>query len=772
MADNTVVAATVKVDTSEAAKKMSDLNKIITSQKKIWKDAEIGSKEYEEAQKKLGEATEEYNKIAKEQQTAAGSQGQAFGILKDKIGGLVPGFKGAEGGVQAFGAQLKVLMANPIMLMLSAIVVVLALLYEAFAGSVEGGKKMGQMWAGLKAIGDTLVDAWMAMARALIDVYVGVYKFITLDFKGAMASFKEASGEASNAMKDLGNATGETYRKFAELEKAQQANEKAKKVSAVTQSEVNKLLVQSREILTDETATIAQKKKALAEVTEAETKSSAERVRIAQEDLRIIKAKQEAFGVETENAKKLNQQVRELTIAANEAATENAQTEVKLNKQRKQLERQEKSEQDAARKEAEAKRKEAIQNYREFVLKDLKLRQELELASITDTKKKELKVIQNAYKEELSQNEQAFKEGKLNREQYAKLNEDARLLMVQKQLDVEKKFKEEKDKKDKEAQQKEIDANRKFEAELNKIKLEIELAGITDAREKERKQLEISFAERFKQADEAYKDDIDKLGQIRTQLYIQQDAAQKALKKKFEDEDAKKKEELDLKQIANELKNKKLAFKIQVDLINQKQKIQDAAFAAEIKAANGNALKLRDIELRKTENEKENADARKAIKKAEVQATIDASEAVSNTLSNAAKLLGEKTAAGKLLSIASATISMFTSAQKAYEATVGIPFVGPVLAPINAGLAIASGIKNIQSIAAVEVPGGGGGGGGVSAPSAPVAPTQTSTSLNAKSIQGVGNAAAQGVGRTFVLDSDIKNNGERQARLTRAARLG
>jgi hypothetical protein len=40
------------------------------------------------------------------------------------------------------------------------------------------------------------------------------------------------------------------------------------------------------------------------------------------------------------------------------------------------------------------------------------------------------------------------------------------------------------------------------------------------------------------------------------------------------------------------------------------------------------------------------------------------------------------------------------------------------------------------------------------------------------SIQGVGNAAGAGVGRSFVLESDISNNAERAAMLNRAARLG
>ena len=90
----------------------------------------------------------------------------------------------------------------------------------------------------------------------------------------------------------------------------------------------------------------------------------------------------------------------------------------------------------------------------------------------------------------------------------------------------------------------------------------------------------------------------------------------------------------------------------------------------------------------------------------------DALNATANTLGQVADLFGRQTAAGKAAAIAEATIQTFVSAQKAYTSTIGIPVVGPVLAPINAGLAIAAGIKNIKAITAVQTPDGGGGGGG------------------------------------------------------------
>ena len=114
---------------------------------------------------------------------------------------------------------------------------------------------------------------------------------------------------------------------------------------------------------------------------------------------------------------------------------------------------------------------------------------------------------------------------------------------------------------------------------------------------------------------------------------------------------------------------------------------------------------VQEVRERIYQREKELDDAKK-------KAQEDALMATASTLGQIADLFGEQTAAGKAAAIAEATISTFVSAQKAYTSTVGIPVVGPVLAPINAGLAIAAGIKNIKAITAVQTPAGGGGGGG------------------------------------------------------------
>ena len=122
------------------------------------------------------------------------------------------------------------------------------------------------------------------------------------------------------------------------------------------------------------------------------------------------------------------------------------------------------------------------------------------------------------------------------------------------------------------------------------------------------------------------------------------------------------------------------------------------------------------------------AKAEKEINQQKIANMNEALAATAATLGQVADLFGRESAAGKAAAIAQATIDTYLSAQKAYTATVGIPTVGPVLAPINAGLAIAAGIKNIKAITAVKLPNGGGndsggsvsnsfGGGATQAPS-------------------------------------------------------
>jgi hypothetical protein len=389
----------------------------------------------------INEVTQATENLAEKSEQSSGKM-KIFTDIKNVVTSMVPQFKAAEGGVNSFGASLKALMANPIVLILTVIVGALKFIYEAFQSNVKIGKEIAAVWEGLSAVGTQVKDAVFGMVRGIVYAGSALLKFITGDMKGASAAMKKANDEMSTSYDQLTKAAnGTTFAIVRNLEKQQQANNKAKKEQAVRESEINKLLVQSREILTDETASIKAKKKALEEVTKAEKASSAEKVRTAAVDLKILQDKAKALGGQAEV--KMKQQIRDATIALNEAETENAMTGIKLNKQRKMLHRQEIAdgkEAAAAAKEA-AKEKKAAEDERLKAKTDAieKIRKtEQDYADTLLTEQEREKVIVARKYEELYKEAEKFKldttklkENEVaEKEKIDKKYEDARLKII------------------------------------------------------------------------------------------------------------------------------------------------------------------------------------------------------------------------------------------------------------------------------------------------------------------------------------------------------
>jgi len=85
---------------------------------------------------------------------------------------------------------------------------------------------------------------------------------------------------------------------------------------------------------------------------------------------------------------------------------------------------------------------------------------------------------------------------------------------------------------------------------------------------------------------------------------------------------------------------------------------------------------------------------------------------VGNALGELSNLVGKNTAAGKGLAIAQATINTYQGATEALKQKSTLPSPFDVAAKvINVATVIATGLKSVQSIMSVNVPGAGGGGG-------------------------------------------------------------
>lgn len=159
------------------------------------------------------------------------------------------------------------------------------------------------------------------------------------------------------------------------------------------------------------------------------------------------------------------------------------------------------------------------------------------------------------------------------------------------------------------------------------------------------------------------------------------------------------------------------------------------------------------------------------------QSKRDALKGTGEALNAVGEILGKQTIAGKALGTATALINTFLGITEIWRNKTVIPEPFGTIAKVAATVtAAASGFAAVRGIMRTQVPGGGGGSGqsipSVSTATAPLQPQSFGMQLNSASIQGIGNAAAGGVNRAFVLDSDINNSQERQARLQRAARLG
>jgi hypothetical protein len=148
-----------------------------------------------------------------------------------------------------------------------------------------------------------------------------------------------------------------------------------------------------------------------------------------------------------------------------------------------------------------------------------------------------------------------------------------------------------------------------------------------------------------------------------------------------------------------------------------------------------------------------------------------------DTMGALGDLVGKQTIAGKALAISQALINTYLGVTEVLRNKTIIPEpFGTIQKVASVATILASGFSAVRNIGRTQVPGAGGGGGGstptMASVAAPVAPQSTATSLSASTIQNIGNAAAGGVNRAYVLDSDIRNSDERNVRLQRAARLG
>lgn len=215
---------------------------------------------------------------------------------------------------------------------------------------------------------------------------------------------------------------------------------------------------------------------------------------------------------------------------------------------------------------------------------------------------------------------------------------------------------------------------------------------------------------------------------------------------------------------------------------SEELRIQEETDLAKLAAAGATEAEINRIKASYVKkNEKLAAEETAFNKEMKEQDVANAMSAGSDILSSISSLVGEGTAVGKAAAIASTTIDTYASATAAYKSVVGIPVVGPALAPVAAGVAVAAGLMSIKKIVSTKTPGNKSAGSvpSITVPNAP--PVNPETALQAGADADAANnqvtlgdqtgSGGPSIVRAYVVSSEVSSQQEADAKINDLARL-
>ena len=253
-----------------------------------------------------------------------------------------------------------------------------------------------------------------------------------------------------------------------------------------------------------------------------------------------------------------------------------------------------------------------------------------------------------------------------------------------------------------------------FEAELNKTKAAAIQRGAGEAAVDQ--QMISARKERFQ-------NQLNELSKIAGPLSPEQAQKQAELEKQITDlevQEAEKRKAIKQSEEDSIAKIQDLALATTIEKIKvagaeqnaTKRKIEADVLAAEKKGkddelktltdeeAQGKQLDRKQLERKAqlqndlTKLDAEGVEARRQLALQDAQATVDSTQTIADNLASIFPQI-------KAFSIAATLISTYSAAQKAYEAEVGVPVIGPGLALAAAATAIAMGLAKVASIAGI-----------------------------------------------------------------------
>lgn len=191
------------------------------------KGVRVLSAEYQKQSKVVADAKaslDQFGKGVNDNRLNVGSYGEA---IQQAFGGVSPVMGRAAGGVKALSTAFKALLANPIVLLIAAIVAALVALFKAFKSTDSGATEFAARLEQLRAIIDVLRQRLVAITQAIKHVFKGEWKqageAMKEVFTGIGDQIKEATRAAyeyTNAMDSLQNSQDNFISQSADIRNA------------------------------------------------------------------------------------------------------------------------------------------------------------------------------------------------------------------------------------------------------------------------------------------------------------------------------------------------------------------------------------------------------------------------------------------------------------------------------------------------------------------------------------------------------------------------
>lgn len=670
-------------ETNKTIDQLNTANKATAgSNEQLRAQLSILTKEYNglsEAERKNGARGKELNAqinqttaTLKENEEGIGDNRRSVGDYGKALSGTP--FGSFVGGIQSMG---KAFLANPIGLIITAIVAALALLKKAFERNEASSKKTNRAMAAVSGVFNALLSVLEPVANFLIDTVIKAFEDLGKVADAAIGLIQNALdaigfGDAAESINSWSKATKQAAQDAQNLSDAQFELVKSQREVRLIQLESLKDAEKQRQIRDDESLSIKERISANEKLGQILEKQSEKELAIANESLRITEEQIRLEGASTELLDARADALVEVADIQERITGQQSEQLVNINSLLRDQATKRKEAADAAKAATEkeiASQRQQIQIFIENQgIRAKTLEEQLKISE--QVAARELEILKKELDEKLiSQQDYELAKLQIQNEQLSKQAE-AVVENAQRELDIITKANESK-----------IEANQFLNDELYAQEIERQNKTLESQLEFEALRLEQGVV-----SQEEYNDAINGINE-QNAIALEELAIEKA-----EADEEQRIVDLELRREIALLEGEE-DFEFQREQL-ELQRVQEVENAK----ATGN-----DIE----QVNKKFALLEAKIDKAKFDNKINIA---SQTFGNLSALAGKESAAGKALAIAQTTIDTYKGATAAFAALAGVGPVGPVLGGIAAAAAIAAGLANVSKIANTKAPKAAKGG--------------------------------------------------------------